>query len=178
MSASTAPASSQSLALQYRHPVYSGDGEVAGFVAVDKMREVQVLLDPQIPEAAALAELPEGDIVEAELEPLHPGGGPRGRALYQLRRLRAISGRRTGSRQRPALPSRFAGDVLHLNYDRRGSADGVVLESGDFVHLGEQGMNALALKVGDHVVAEGPARPMRHGGYVLEAERVNGREVP
>jgi hypothetical protein len=69
------------------------------------------------------------------------------------------------------------GVVKRINYTRHGEANGVVLESGDFVHLKPTGMKRVALKVGDHVTAEGPAALMPLGQQVVEAETVNGSSI-
>jgi hypothetical protein len=69
------------------------------------------------------------------------------------------------------------GVVKRINYTRNGEANGVVLESGDFVHLKPAGMKRVALKVGDHVTAEGPAALMPLGQQVIEAETVNGSSI-
>ena len=69
------------------------------------------------------------------------------------------------------------GVVKRINYTRHGEANGVVLESGDFVHLKPAGMKRVALKVGDHVSAEGPAALMPLGQQVVEAETVNGSSI-
>jgi hypothetical protein len=170
----------QQAALMFQHPVYSRGGDLEGFIATDRMRQILVLMDPGHPDAATFADLPEGDAVEVDLIAVEANGDPlRGtQPLYQLHAVRSIAGHRADAEQTTQLPSRFAGAVVHLNYARNGETDGVVLESGDFVHLGPRGMAALRLKVGDHVIAEGKARPMRFGGYVVEAERVNGKAVP
>jgi hypothetical protein len=69
------------------------------------------------------------------------------------------------------------GVVKRINYTRHGEANGVVLESGDFVHLKPAGMKRVALKVGDHVTALGPAALMPLGQQVVEAETVNGISI-
>ena len=66
------------------------------------------------------------------------------------------------------------GAVARLNYARHGEPNGVVLGTGDFVHLEPDGMRRLGLQVGDAVTATGEAKPMARGGRVVEAETVNG----
>ena len=71
-------------------------------------------------------------------------------------------------------PGAITGIVTRLNYARHGKANGVVLDSGDFIHLKPKGMREMSLKVGDRVEAVGKARPMTLGGRVVEAKTVNG----
>ncbi|MDY3555480.1 hypothetical protein R5W24_004623 [Gemmata sp. JC717] len=69
------------------------------------------------------------------------------------------------------------GVVARLNYARHGEPNGVVLDTGDFVHLKPHGMRQVALAVGTRVVAEGTARPTVTGHRVIEATVVNGTEL-
>jgi hypothetical protein len=66
------------------------------------------------------------------------------------------------------------GTVKRINYSRHGVANGVVLDSGDFIHLKPEGMKKLDLKVGEQVTAEGTASLMPLGQQVVEATTVNG----
>ena len=66
------------------------------------------------------------------------------------------------------------GVVKRINYSRDGEANGVVLESGDFIYLKPDGMKKVGLKVGDQVTAEGTATLMPLGQQVIEAKTVNG----
>lgn len=67
------------------------------------------------------------------------------------------------------------GTVEFLNFARHGEANGVILQSGDFLHLTPDGMQTSRVKVGDSIVAEGAIRRMaRSDQRVLEALTVNG----
>ena len=69
------------------------------------------------------------------------------------------------------------GTVERLNYAKHGEANGVVLDTGDFVHLKPDGMKQLGLKVGRQVTAQGKGGPSAHGGKAFDAEIVNGTKV-
>ena len=69
------------------------------------------------------------------------------------------------------------GIVKRINYDRHGAANGVVLESGDFIHLTPEGMKRIGLKAGDQVTAEGTSALMPLGQLVIEAKTVNGIDL-
>lgn len=73
--------------------------------------------------------------------------------------------------------SKVVGKVKYLNFAKHGEPNGVVLESGDFVHLKPEGMERLQLAIGDEVRAEGKTRSHVLGGVVLEAESVNGKKL-
>jgi hypothetical protein len=70
------------------------------------------------------------------------------------------------------------GIVKRINYTRYGEADGVVLESGEFIYLKPEGMKHVRLKVADQVTATGKAGLMPLGQQVIEAKTVNGVAVP
>lgn len=70
-----------------------------------------------------------------------------------------------------------AGTVARLNYAKHGEANGVVLDSGDFVHLKPEGMKQTGLKVGQSVTARGGGTTSDVGTRAIEAEEVNGTKL-
>ncbi len=68
--------------------------------------------------------------------------------------------------------------VKRINYARNGLADGVILDSGDFVHLERIGMKKCGLKVGDTVTVEGTVRRTPLGNLLIKARRINGGVIP
>jgi hypothetical protein len=73
--------------------------------------------------------------------------------------------------------TRVSGTVQRLNYARHGEPNGVVLNTGDFIHLKPDGMKRHGLTVGQSVTAAGEARPSATGHRVIEASMVNGNPV-
>jgi hypothetical protein len=69
------------------------------------------------------------------------------------------------------------GVVKRINYARHGEANGVVLQSGDFIHVKPEGMKRVALTVGDQVTAEGKSTLMPLGQQVIQAKTINGIDV-
>ncbi len=68
-------------------------------------------------------------------------------------------------------PEVASGRVVRINFAKHGEPNGVVLDSGDFLHLKPSGMRAAGWKVGDQVSASGPRRPLVDGhGSVVEVE--------
>lgn len=63
----------------------------------------------------------------------------------------------------------ITGKVVRLNYAKHGEANGVVLNTGDFVHTKPEGLAHLGWKLGDSIKVTGRARPLRTGkGVVVE----------
>jgi hypothetical protein len=66
------------------------------------------------------------------------------------------------------------GVVAELHFARHGQPNGVVLKSGEFIHLRPQGMAMLGLAAGSKVSAAGSVRMTCLGTRLLEAREVNG----
>ena len=68
------------------------------------------------------------------------------------------------------------GIVKNLNYNHEGHADGVVLDSGDFILIGPE-TDRMKLKEGEKVAADGTTVPMPAGHSVIRASTVNGQQI-
>lgn len=68
---------------------------------------------------------------------------------------------------------RIAGVVASVHFARHGQPNGVLLEGGDFIHLGPTGMEKAKLTEGSAVNAVGELRTTRLGTRLLDAHRVN-----
>jgi hypothetical protein len=121
-----------------------------------------------------------GQNVEATVEPEPNMDGSRkgDHAVYRLVTL-------TGDGGKPLIFAGLGdpevvtvqGVVKRINYTREGEANGVILDSGDFIYMKPSGMKRARLKIGDHVTAEGPSGMMPLGQHVIEATTVNGAAV-
>lgn len=113
----------------------------------------------------------EDDLACASLEPGAPlvahgtvrpdtGKGPAAHEVYDLVAL---------PRAKPAAQA-VAGKVVRFNYAKHGEPNGVVLDSGHFVHTKPDGLKRLAWKVGQRVeVAGRPTQPLSdRRGLVVE----------
>ena len=69
------------------------------------------------------------------------------------------------------------GKVARLNYARHGEANGVVLDTGDFVHMRPRGFHRVDPRPGQTLEATGRARPALLGGFVIDAESINGEPL-
>jgi hypothetical protein len=69
------------------------------------------------------------------------------------------------------------GIVSAWHFARHGEPNGVILQTGEFIHLRPHGMAAVGLDVGARVSAIGDLRMTVLGTRMLEAHRVNGVEL-
>ncbi len=158
------------------HLIYGPKGGIEGVLLRVGSKQVQLVLDKDDHASAAyLVGVAPDTVVAAVVAELPPSDkGPAAHARYQLHKLPGM-GRRGAKAGATATQRSYTGKVVRLNYARHGEANGVVLDSGDFIHTRPDGMRKLDLKPGSKVEAEGEARPLLHGGgQVVEASRVNG----
>ena len=69
------------------------------------------------------------------------------------------------------------GNVARIHYAKHGQPNGVVLESGEFIHLRPHGMAAIGVGVGAKVSAKGELRMTVLGTRMLEAHHANGHDI-
>ena len=97
--------------------------------------------------------------------------------MYDFGRLVSVDGRKQPKAAADGGPA-VRGTVVRFKYARHGAANGVVLDSGDFIHLKPEGMARAGLRIGDAVQAEGDVRPLATGsGQVIEAAKVTRRRA-
>jgi hypothetical protein len=156
---------------------FSPKGGIEGFLLHSEGKTVQVNVSPEVGFAVVRGI---GQHVEASVEP--ESGSTRhstnGHAVYSLVTLTGPDGKTlihsgTGNAEMVTIQ----GVVKRINYARHGEADGVILESGDFIHLKAEGMKNVGLKPGDTVTAEGTTAMMPLGQQVIEAKTVNGTSL-
>ena len=164
---------------EFRYPIYSPKGGIEGALLHAGHDAVQLVFEPHGgPGAEAFSGLKAGEMVqvEARAEPASDKGDAQ-HAVYRFERLVSVNGRKPASLVHGAQAP-YSGIVVRLNFARHGEANGVVLDSGHFIHTKPDGMAKLKLTVGDRVEADGEARPLVNGaGQVVEAAVVNGKPV-
>lgn len=69
------------------------------------------------------------------------------------------------------------GVVERIHYARHGQPNGVVLATGEFIHLRPHGSEALTLAVGSKVTASGEMKMTILGTRMLEARHANGYDI-
>ena len=153
---------------------FSPKGGIEGFLLHSDGQTVQVNVTAEVGFAVVRGI---GQNVEATVEPETDDGqdSQRDHPVYRLVALTGTDGKHlifAGPGEREVVT--VQGVVKRINYARNGEANGVVLDSGDFIHLKPEGMKRADLKVGDQVTAEGTAGMMPLGQQVVEAKTVNG----
>ena len=83
----------------------------------------------------------------------------------------AVSQRSTFKTSPGAQP--VSGVMAAIHYAKHGEPNGVILESGEFIHTKPHGMKKLTLEVGAKVIAQGDARMTVLGTVLIEADEVN-----
>ena len=176
MSANTPEIEVWSVEGRFLHPIYSPKGTIEGVMIDSEGALAQFVCDAHDGAAsAALAELQAGQAVVARHVQIEQPKGEPAHEVYLLERVVSVDGKPAAPRHHRA---HAAGTVVRLNYARHGAPNGVVLDTGDFIHTKPDGLQRLGLKVGDKVKAEGDVRPLATGdGRVVQAHTVNGKPV-
>lgn len=166
---------------QYLHPLYSPRGSVEGVMIDVGGTPAQFTFGKQhdgSDAAHAFEAVRAGQqvLVEATQAPA-PRHGTAAHEVYAFERLVSVDGQPYA----PHEPLREVnGRVARIHHARHGEPNGVVLDTGDFVHTRPEGYAALLLQPGDAVTATGPARALRGvgaTGYVIEARVLNGQPL-
>lgn len=164
---------------RFRHVVYSPKGEIEGALIELDGADAQLVFERH-DEAAAAAflGLKPGQRLGVEATPRPPSDkGDAAHPTFDLVRLARVDGARFKAPQH-AGEHVYAGRVVRFNHARHGEPNGVVLDSGDFIHLKPDGLRRAKLKLGDTVRAVGDAQLLATGdGWAVEAWTVNGRAV-
>lgn len=157
--------------------IYSPNGLIEGLLIDTNGTPTQYVIEPHdIASTQAVIGLQPGQSVVVEGS--EAGPSPKGEGehyVYRFERIAEVDGHLPESE---STPGEARGKVTRFNYAKHGAANGVVLDSGDFVHTRPDGLAALGLRIGDEVHATGKARPLATGtGRVIEARTVNGQPV-
>lgn len=163
----------------FQHLIFSPKGLVEGVLICVDDQPAQLVFDRHDEMSSRDFETLSKDqtvVVRAKRQ----GPSPKGESehkVYAFIRLVSVDGRKPIKRKIPKGPA-FKGTVARFNYARHGEPNGVVLDTGDFIHTKPQGFAELRLKLGDKVGADGESRFLGVGrGRVVEAVRVNGRRM-
>lgn len=152
------------------HVIYSPKGTIEGLLMTVDGKPVQVVAPPHS-EGLAQLEAAAGAPLVLSVDGNASGSIHR---VYQLVEVKQISGKSIPAAGDSVVAK---GKVARLNYARHGDPNGVVLDTGDFIHTRPDNMARLALKPGDSVSAQGLAGVMSNGARVIEATVVNGVQL-
>lgn len=161
---------------QYVHPIYSPKGGVEGIMLDVDGVATQFVFGHGPDDATPFAKIQPGQHVTLEGTEAKPWpNGENAHAVYEFKRLAGIDGKEAHEAGKPV---HVTGQAVRMNYARHGEANGVLLDSGDFVHVRPDRFSGLGIVVGDQVEASGPGRPLSDGsGHVIDAIEVNGKPL-
>jgi hypothetical protein len=147
--------------------LFSPKGGIEGLMLKVDSKPVQVSMKARSVDAHALNEAV-GKPIEVQASADH---SPKTNAhpVYQLDSITKLAGR--AFKLNGTQPTE--GVVAHIHYAKHGEPNGVILESGEFIHTRPRGMEKLNLHVGSKVIAHGEARTTVLGTSLIEAHKVN-----
>lgn len=157
----------------FKHLIYGPRGEIGGCVIDADGVMVQFVFDHGGDNGFGFKQVVPGQVVTVEgIEAKPWPQGDMAHAVYQFKRLAGVDG---AMAKAPPPPGHTEGKVVRMNYARHGEPNGVVLDSGDFVHVRPDRFGALDIALGAHVKASGPAHRLADGsGHAIDAVEVNG----
>jgi hypothetical protein len=163
-------AKAETLSGELQQVLFSPKGGIEGLLMKVGSTSIQVSMDPATVDASVLADAV-GKPIEAQGSPDHSPKTKVGvHPVYKLRAITKIGGK--------ALKPNGAGHpvsgvVSSVHYAKHGEPNGVILESGEFIHTRPLGMKKLKLEVGSKVVVLGEMRMTVLGTPLIEAHEVN-----
>lgn len=161
---------------RFVHPIYSPRGEIEGFLMATSSGPVQIAFGAKDAFARQfIAGLSDGEQMEVQARRSPPAPHGEGRhPVFEFDRW-PDSGSQPRAPQ-AAKADGVRGRVARFNYARHGEINGVVLETGDFLHLKPDGFERAAIDLGDFVEAHGPVQRLADGGgWVVEVQTLNGK---
>jgi hypothetical protein len=160
---------SERLSGQLQQLLFSPKGGIEGLLLKVDHKLLQVSIKPGSADAKTLNDAV-GKPIEVIASPDHslkikPGAHP----VYQLDSIKTLAGKAFT----PNAPQPISGVVANIHFAKRGEPNGVILESGEFIHTRPHGMKKLKLQIGSKVAAHGEARMTVLGTALIEAHEVN-----
>jgi preprotein translocase subunit YajC len=163
-------AKAETLSGELQQVLFSPKGGIEGLLMKVGSTSIQVSMDPATVDAHVLADAI-GKRIEAEGSPDHSPKTKDGmHPVYKLNAITKIGGKalKPNGARHPV-----SGVVASVHYAKHGEPNGVILESGEFIHTRPLGMEKLKLEVGSKVVANGGIRMTVLGTPLIEAHEVN-----
>jgi hypothetical protein len=150
--------------------LFSPKGGIEGVMLIVDSRIVQVSMRHDEADAKTLQQAV-GEPIELKASADH---SPKARggthAVYKLHAVYTLGGKSV--RPKEGTPA-ISGLVASIHYAKHGEPNGVVLESGEFIHTRAPGMKKLKLELGARVTAKGELRMTVLGTPLMEAHQVN-----
>jgi hypothetical protein len=153
------------------HLLFSPKGTIEGLLMAVDSKSIQVSMQPGVATASELTAALGFDIEVKASADHSPKTREGTHPVYQLNAITRIAGKAFKSN---GDPHPISGVVAAVHYAKHGEPNGVILESGEFIHTRPDGMKKLKLKVGSKVIAHGELRMTVLGTPLIEAREVNG----
>jgi hypothetical protein len=153
--------------------LFGPKGDIEGALIKQKDSQVQVTFAADNGEAFANA-TGAGKRVRIRAVPDHsPKSASAVHRVYRFECFADISGQAIEPPKAHSGKTKIDGVVAALHFARHGQPNGVILESGEFIHLRPEGMVRTGLEIGSEVRAVGELRMTQLGTPLLQARRVN-----
>jgi hypothetical protein len=153
--------------------LFSPKGGIEGLLLSTDDDLVQVSMKPEnVPVEALAAAVGQSIRVTARpdrspkaAQGLHP--------VYVLEAITSLAGKPLRGQREGKDQGATRGVVAAIHFAKHGEPNGVILETGEFVHTRPPAMKKLKLRVGSKVVAKGERRATVLGSTLIEAREVN-----
>jgi len=160
-----------------RQLLFSPQGDIEGVIVIENGKSVQVSMTPETGGVFARVATPGcwvSVLAHADRSPKTAAGS---HPVYRFAAFADGKGKALAPADKDAESTTIKGVVASLHFARHGQPNGVMLETGEFIHLRPQAMARAALRIGDRVSAVGDARWTVLGNRLLEARRINGADL-
>lgn len=153
--------------------LFSPKGGIEGALVKVKGGLVQVSMRPEAGAVFARAIGPGKRLRVMAAPDRSPKTADAAHPVYQFESFADVAGQAIDLPDTDPANTAIKGTVAALHFARHGQPNGVVLDSGEFIHLRPHGMERTGLKVGSRVNAVGEVRMTLLGTRLLEAHHVN-----
>jgi hypothetical protein len=162
-------ASSETLKGTLQQLLFSPKGALEGLLMRVSGKAVQVSMARGAIDAAVLSRTIDESIVVKAAADHSPKTKKGAHPVFTLESLSTVIGKALKDTAGANGSATIKGVVAAIHYARHGQPNGVVLKSGEFIHLRPSGMEECALRVGSNVIADGDQRTTVLGTCLLEA---------
>ena len=153
--------------------LFSPKGSIEGAMVMHRRKVVQVTVRPDMAESFARDAVP-GKRLRLLAVPDHsPKTKNSPHPVYRVEAMATAAGKPIEVADVGVGHVLVKGTVESVHFARHGQPNGVILKSGEFIHLGPMGMERTGLTSGSAVTATGEMRTTRLGTRLLDAHRVN-----
>jgi hypothetical protein len=153
--------------------LFSPKGGIEGVLIKEKGAVLQVTFPPEVGAMFAHLTGPGKRLRVLAVADHSPKTADRVHAVYNFESLADAAGVAIESSDAETGNATVKGVVAALHFARHGQPNGVILKTGEFIHLRPHGMVKAGLKVGSKVDAVGEVRVTLLGTRLLEARKVN-----